>query len=742
MKYSIQSKYILYKDQLISGYVCIEGEFIKYILHEPNELLNEYPIKYVYENQVLMAAAIDTNVSLSMWNHIEEFTKLAIVGGTSLIVNKPYQLNLDMDANETYQIQIQQLSLKSQTDFIQMAKIIHKEDVHTQIDQLMKQGAFCFDSYLLPSYTGTYFKDLQQLQQVLQLLPSYASLFIHTQTTVDKDLGITSPFRSKSFPERLNITQLDLVDADGVSGSCISDDENLLNDDPKYLQQMDYLDESNSPIKEIVKKYKNSDEQRIQEFDYQYDTPQSPKLQSNIYKLKSKQITEQSQISLISRAELITYKEAPKMEQNYKFPYDDSDSIQSQQQQQQQQQQLKQQYPSYKLETKLSTQDQESPLGSKKDSNQQDSNQKHSPQMSIQSSDLSSPESLSLKSECRLRSRAQTTQGLLQRRQSKTGFALVLHQVEDKSNGKHGSGDMLLLNFSESRPRQNQNNNNRFNKDYLCFLAFRPATWEKFAIQKVKKVIKQQFKCNIIFNGFSSSFSLVEIKELLNNQIFSDIGYPYLLLDSDDISDGVTKFKSDPPIRQKYNKQLLQKAISQNNWISSISSSHLYVNGLYKFEEQGDFRKAVSGLCSLGCTFQALWTLLFCKKNQDPNIIKQVFYNQDKNNSKYKRMVLKLIQLQQLVSTGPAQYLNLKDRGCIEVGKVADLVVFDPLKAWKLNFEKINHIFTFSTDKHIFKNRLFLGSVDSVFIRGENILHQENQIISIQNRKGIQIIQK
>lgn len=97
MKYSIQSKYILYKNQLISGYVCIEGEYIKHILLEPNEILNQYPIKYVYENQVLMPAAIDTNVSLSMWNHIEEFTKykvytnrLAIVGGTSLIVNKPY----------------------------------------------------------------------------------------------------------------------------------------------------------------------------------------------------------------------------------------------------------------------------------------------------------------------------------------------------------------------------------------------------------------------------------------------------------------------------------------------------------------------------------------------------------------------------------------------------------------------------------------------------------------------------
>jgi allantoinase len=52
------------------------------------------------------------------------------------------------------------------------------------------------------------------------------------------------------------------------------------------------------------------------------------------------------------------------------------------------------------------------------------------------------------------------------------------------------------------------------------------------------------------------------------------------------------------------------------------------------------------------------------------------------------------------------------------VGKLADFVVFDPFKAWKLNFDKIEHIFTFSNDKHILKNKLFLGSVDCVFIRG------------------------
>lgn len=57
-----------------------------------------------------MAAGIDTNVSLSIWDHIEDFTKyikiikdrLAIVGGISLIVNKPYLFNMDLNSIETY----------------------------------------------------------------------------------------------------------------------------------------------------------------------------------------------------------------------------------------------------------------------------------------------------------------------------------------------------------------------------------------------------------------------------------------------------------------------------------------------------------------------------------------------------------------------------------------------------------------------------------------------------------------
>lgn len=107
-----------------------------------------------------------------------------------------------------------------------------------------------------------------------------------------------------------------------------------------------------------------------------------------------------------------------------------------------------------------------------------------------------------------------------------------------------------------------------------------------------------------------------------------------------------------------------------------MSSQHLYINSLYKFTEEGDFRRAMSGICSLGCTFPALWSVLFCRRSIEHRIVKKVFEAKDLNDFNYKRFLSKLVQLQELLSKGPANALGLRDRGEIEVGKVADFVVF------------------------------------------------------------------
>lgn len=64
---------------------------------------------------------------------------------------------------------------------------------------------------------------------------------------------------------------------------------------------------------------------------------------------------------------------------------------------------------------------------------------------------------------------------------------------------------------------------------------------------------------------------------------------------------GETKFKAEPPIASKDNKDLLINAIDLK-LIDSISSYHFHVPHEYKALPEGDFRKAFSGICSIGCT--------------------------------------------------------------------------------------------------------------------------------------------
>lgn len=77
------------------------------------------------------------------------------------------------------------------------------------------------------------------------------------QNAIEKDLQITSPFRKHDFTDRLGTS--DLVDADGVQGDYNSDDDNLHNhQDPHVQNQMDYLNEETSPMKDVIHHYKGS----------------------------------------------------------------------------------------------------------------------------------------------------------------------------------------------------------------------------------------------------------------------------------------------------------------------------------------------------------------------------------------------------------------------------------------------------------------------------------------------------
>lgn len=84
--YSLYSKYILSHERLIAGYVCIKGQSIKHILNEDEvpadkvaRKLGKYPLRFSFQQQVVMAGGIDTSIALNPgkpgWDHTETISK-------------------------------------------------------------------------------------------------------------------------------------------------------------------------------------------------------------------------------------------------------------------------------------------------------------------------------------------------------------------------------------------------------------------------------------------------------------------------------------------------------------------------------------------------------------------------------------------------------------------------------------------------------------------------------------------
>jgi dihydroorotase-like cyclic amidohydrolase len=83
----------------------------------------------------------------------------------------------------------------------------------------------------------------------------------------------------------------------------------------------------------------------------------------------------------------------------------------------------------------------------------------------------------------------------------------------------------------------------------------------------------------------------------------------YLYFVSNDIPVGDTRYKIYPPIRSAANCNMLWETLKQSQ-IETISSNHNPISPDFKFLEEKNFRKAISGASTLGFTLQAVWSKL------------------------------------------------------------------------------------------------------------------------------------
>ena len=174
----------------------------------------------------------------------------------------------------------------------------------------------------------------------------------------------------------------------------------------------------------------------------------------------------------------------------------------------------------------------------------------------------------------------------------------------------------------------------------------------------------------------------------------------YLTFVSEDISDGATKFKCAPPIRETENRERLWRALTSGK-IQMIVSDHSPCTPQLKETESGNFGKAWGGISGIQFSLPAVWTEM-------------------------RRRKIGLEKIASWMSANTAHLVGLaKCKGKLAIGFDADFLVFDPDEPFKLSRDMIKHRHNITP----YENRILYGKVLQTFVRGECVFDSAKEIV-------------
>lgn len=243
----------------------------------------------------------------------------------------------------------------------------------------------------------------------------------------------------------------------------------------------------------------------------------------------------------------------------------------------------------------------------------------------------------------------------------------------------------------ESIPGQTENYNNP--ESYQAFLDSRPKALENNAINLVLDLCKEN-GCKTHIVHLSSAETLPAIKEA------RDSGFPfsvetcphYLTFNAEEISDGDTRFKCCPPIREKENNDQLWKGLKEGV-IDFIVSDHSPCTANLKLMETGDIEHAWGGISGLQFSLSLIWTTA---RNRGFSIQ----------------------EISHLMSKNTAEFIGLGNRkGKIAPGFDADYVVWNPEQSFKIENEMIQHKNKITP----YLGRELYGAILKTYLRGKKV---------------------
>ena len=207
---------------------------------------------------------------------------------------------------------------------------------------------------------------------------------------------------------------------------------------------------------------------------------------------------------------------------------------------------------------------------------------------------------------------------------------------------------------------------NEGGRGYGAYVASRPDEAEVVAISRVIEGVRRTGTRAHILH-LSSAAALPELRAARAEglPITVETCPHYLSLAAEHIPDGGTQFKCAPPIRSEANRDALWQALADGD-VDLVVSDHSPSTADLKFAGDGDFARAWGGIAGVQLGLAAVWTEAAARGVPLEDVIRWM-------------------------STAPADFARLPQKGLIDVGRDADLVVFAPDERFTVHAADLLH---------------------------------------------------